>query len=167
MAAAEPSVFSGQDFSLQRDKNRFVLPPQFRKTLKALGGDTLKMTLVKHDRWDCLRGKAIGQNGRLQEGLREERALAAQSREAFDADRKAIDTFTFEEVPFDGSGRFIMPDTLCAVANIDDQIYFQGGGDFFLIWAPEEMYRMDESWRHHQTICRRLAERELKKAGRA
>jgi len=167
MAAAEPLVFSGQDFSLQRDKNRFVLPPQFRKTLKALGADVLKMTLVKHDRWDCLKAKPVGQAGQLREELREERALAAQSREAFDADRKAIDAFTYEEVPFDGSGRFILPDVLCAVANIDDQIYFQGGGDFFLIWAPEEMYRMDESWRHHQTICRRLAERELKKAGRA
>jgi len=166
MAVAEPSGFSGQDLSPLRGKNRFVLPPQFRKSLKELGGDVLKMTLVKHDRWDCLRGYPIGHSGMLREKLREERALAAQAGQDYDADRKAIDSFTYEEVPFDGSGRFVLPEVLAIVAGVEDEVYFQGGGDFFLIWAPEELYKMDDSWRHHQMICRRLSERERKKAGR-
>ena len=36
--ASMPYIYSGQGFSLQRDKNRFVLPAAFRSTLKESSG---------------------------------------------------------------------------------------------------------------------------------
>jgi MraZ protein len=57
-----------------------------------------------------------------------------------------------------------MPEGLAAVAGIEDQIFYQGAGTFFLLWSPEELARADGDWKGARTICERLAARELAKA---
>lgn len=165
MAAAQPHIYSGQDFSLQRDKNRFVLPPQFRKTLKASNGDEKgSMLLVKHDRWECLVGFGASRIAELAAQLDREEELAARAGREFDKEKRSLDLYTFEEVPFDGSGRFVLPENLSAMASIDDQIFFQGGGAFFTAWSPAELEKMGPEWKNAKAACASLAAKELKKA---
>ena len=55
MVVGERFSYRGQGFSLQREKNRFVLPAPIRKTVRESSGKTL-LCLTRHDRWKCLTG---------------------------------------------------------------------------------------------------------------
>jgi MraZ protein len=41
------------------------------------------------------------------------------------------------EIPFDGEGRIVLPETFVAHAGIGEQVTFVGRGGFFQIWSPE------------------------------
>lgn len=168
--ASTPLKFSGQDFSLQRDKNRFVLPAQFRKALKAANADynggKPTMLLLMHDRWECLMGFGGSRLAALDHQLEREEELAVRAGRDFDKEKRSIDLHAYETVPFDGSGRFVLPEGLAAVANIGDGIFFQGGGDFFTMWSPAELANMGDDWKNAKAACRRLAARELEKASK-
>ena len=56
-------------------------------------------------------------------------------------------------MPFDDSGRFVMPDHLRTLGNIDDGLYFQGGGRFFTLWNPEELAQMGDDWAGAKAAC--------------
>ena len=58
--------YSGQDFSLQGEKGRFVLPAEFRKTVKTSSGGERILCLAKHDRWNCLTGFGLSREAALQ-----------------------------------------------------------------------------------------------------
>ena len=52
---------------------------------------------------------------------------------------RAMQLYGFAEVPFDDSGRFVMPDHLADLCAIDDALFFQAAGAFFTIWNPDEL----------------------------
>lgn len=163
--AGQPFIYSGQGFSLQRDKNRFVLPTQFRNTVKDSSGKAV-LCLAKHDRWNCLSGFGLSRVNDFDQQIREEQAAAIQTGKDFDAEKRAFDLYSYYEVPFDGSGRFVLPEDLVVLANIGDQLYFQGAGRFFTVWNPQELEDMGDDWKSAQMACRNLAARELGKAAR-
>lgn len=168
--AAAPVIYSGQDFALLRDKNRFVLPAQFRKSLKTsnadFNGGKASMLLLKHDRWECLVGFGGSRIAMLEQQLDREEEMASRTGKDFDREKRSLDLYTFEEVPFDGSGRFVIPEGLAAMAGIDDQAFFQGAGQFFTVWSPAELARMGDDWANAKAACARLAARELAKAAK-
>ncbi|MCB2077446.1 MAG: division/cell wall cluster transcriptional repressor MraZ [Novosphingobium sp.] len=168
MAAAQPDIFSGQDFSLLRDKNRFVLPPQFRRTLRALNNDTPSMLLLMHDEWPCLVGFAHSRVQQLEAEIDAEADLAARAGREFDREERSLELYAYEPVPFDNSGRFVLPETLAIPAEIEDQVFFRGGGKFFTIWAPHQLETMDDVkiWKNAKIVCRALAKKALEKAGK-
>lgn len=161
--ASRPYIYSGQGFSLQRDKNRFVLPAPFRSTLKESSGRTV-VCLAKHDRWDCMVGFGLSRVDEFADILATERQDAIQAGEKYDADKRAMDLYGFLEVPFDGSGRFIVPDPIVTSAGIGDQLYFHGAGSFFTAWNPDALAKMGDDWKSAQAICASLAGKELAKA---
>ena len=161
--ASRPYIYSGQGFSLQRDKNRFVLPPQFRGTIKESSGRPV-VCLAKHDRWECLVGFGLSRVEGFADMIEREQAMAAQAGREFDADKRAMELYGFHEVPFDGSGRFVLPEPLVTCANLDDQLYFQGAGEFFTVWNPEELAKMGKGWESMQAVCASLSAKELAKA---
>ena len=59
-------------------------------------------------------------------------------------------------VPWNASGRFILPDHLAELCAIDQGICFLGGGQFFTLWAPKQLYAMDHAWAGQQALCRKL-----------
>jgi MraZ protein len=63
----------------------------------------------------------------------------------------------FEQVPFDASGRFVLPDHLAELGNLRDEVFFHGAGEFFTLWSPAELYAMGEGWEGPQAACRNLA----------
>lgn len=167
MAAVQPYSYSGQGFSLQRDKNRFVLPPQFRKTVLESSGKKAVLCLAKHERWTCLVGFGLSRVDEFAAQLDREETVALSAGREFDRDLRAMQLYGFFEVPFDGSGRFVMPEHLASLARIDRQIYFQGAGGFFTAWSPDELAGMGQGWESAQAACASLAAREQAKAGKA
>ena len=159
--------YSGQAFSPAGDKGRFVLPPAFRKAVKESSGGSKTLCLASHDRFDCLIGFGLSRIEKLHKKLddEEERAIRLNIAD-FDRDVRAQQLFGFEQLPFDDSGRFVLPDHLRDLGKVGDGLYFQGAGDFFFIWNPAELARMDDSWRSAKVTCEKLiADAEAKGKG--
>ncbi|MEQ8412767.1 MAG: division/cell wall cluster transcriptional repressor MraZ [Erythrobacter sp.] len=151
------SGYNGQAFSPAGDKGRFVLPPTFRKAVKESSGGTKTLCLAVHDKYDCLVGFGLSRMDELHEQLdkEEERAIRLGLTD-FDPDVRAQQLFGFEQIPFDDSGRFVMPEHLKDLGKVDDALYFHGAGKFFFVWNPAELARMDASFRGAQATCRSL-----------
>ncbi len=154
--------YSGQDFSLRGEKNRFVLPPQFRKMVKD-SSDGRILCLAKHDRWDCLTGFGLSRKNDFAAQLDREEALYGRE---FDRDLRATQLYGFAEVPFDDSGRFIMPDHLIDLGKVEDGLFFSGAGTFFTIWNKAELDKMGKGWEGAQAACTKLAAEAYAKAAK-
>lgn len=145
-------IFSGQAFSLKGEKGRYVLPSTFRNTVKD-SSDGKILCLAKHDRWNCLVGFGLSREGELAAQLQREEDSAIKRGTDFDFDTRSSQLYGFARIPFDDSGRFVMPDHLVTLGNLADALYFQGGGSFFTLWNPEEIYRMGAGWEGAQAAC--------------
>lgn len=153
-------IYNGQDFSLKGEKNRFVLPPAFRKQV-AESSDGRVLCLAKHEKWDCLKGFGLSRKPELEAELKR---LEDRAKDDFDIDTTRHQLFGFEELPFDASGRFIMPQYLVGLGCLTEGVFFHGAGTYFTLWSPQELYRMDERWAAAQAACRALeAENKGKK----
>jgi MraZ protein len=149
--------YSGQGFSLRGEKGRFVLPPQFRKTVKDSSDGARILCLAKHERWDCLTGFGLSRRHEFAAQLDREEMLHLQAGRDFDRDLRATQLYGFAEVPFDDSGRFIMPDHLVDLGKFGSGLFFTGAGSFFTIWNPDELARMGAGWEGAQAACAMLA----------
>jgi MraZ protein len=149
-------IYSGQGFSLRGEKGRFVLPPAFRKPV-AQSSDGKTLCLGKHERWNCLTGFGLSRSAELEAQIEREEDRAIRTGQPFDPDVRRMQLFGFTEIPFDASGRFIMPDHLAGLGCLEGEVYFHGAGRFFTLWNPEELYRMGEGWEGAQAACRALA----------
>ena len=149
--------YSGQAYSPSGDKGRFVLPPAFRKAVKESSGGNRILCLAAHDRFDCLIGFGLSRTDKLNEQLEREDERAIRLGLAdFDRDVRAQQLFGFEQLPFDDSGRFVMPDHLRDLGKVGEGLYFQGAGDFFFVWNPAELAQMDAAWKGAQASCAKL-----------
>lgn len=168
MEGAGVISYSGQGFSLRGEKSRFVLPPQFRKTVRESSDGARVLCLAKHDRWNCLTGFGLSRREAFAAQLDREETIALQAGRDFDRDLRAVQLYGFSEVPFDDSGRFIMPDHLVDLGNlgIDSSkgLFFSGAGAFFTIWNPAELARMGAGWEGAQAACTMLAAEAAGKA---
>ncbi|WP_091143439.1 division/cell wall cluster transcriptional repressor MraZ [Novosphingobium sp. CF614] len=163
--AGQPHIYSGQGFSLLRDKNRFVLPNALRTTVRESSGKDV-ICLAKHSEWKCLVGFGLSRVADFEAQLDAEQARADAAQRPFNRDKRAMQLYTFTPTPFDTSGRFVMPEALASLANIQDQLYFQGVGRFFTIWNPEELYKLADDPEMEGVIatCCSFADAELARA---
>ena len=160
----QPLIYRGQGFSLRRDKNRFVLPNLFRATVRESSQAPI-LCLAKHESWNCLVGYGLSRTYEFENIINEEREFAMRAGLPFDRDMKAMTLYNYHEVPFDGSGRFVLPEDLAVLADVDDQLYFQGAGQYFFVFAPAALAAMTEpQFKGAQVACVSLAKAELKKA---
>lgn len=149
--------YRGQGFSLRGEKDRFVLPPLFRKTFAELG-DEGTLCIAKHPEYKCLRAFGPSRTDLFEEILDEERAYAEQRGEKFNRELLSTKMWSFTEVPFDKSGRFILPQKYCTIGKIGDNICFLGGGRFITLWDIDQLGAMGEDWEDQYELC--LAEAE-------
>jgi MraZ protein len=143
--------YSGQAYAPVGDKARYVLPPLFRKAVRD-SSEGRVLCLAKHDRWRCLVGFGLSREAQLDR--EEERALRLG--QAFDRETRSSQLNGFVELPFDDSGRFVMPEYLRTLANIGDGIFVQGGGRFFTLWNPAELMKMGDDWAAAKAACQAL-----------
>lgn len=155
--------YSGQAYSPAGDKSRFVLPPLFRKAVKESSGGRV-LCLAKHDRWNCLVGFGLSRKEELEAQLDREEERATRLDKDFDRDLRAMQLFGFVEVPFDDSGRFVMPEHLRTLGRVEEGLYFQGAGRFFTVWNPDELAAMGSEWESAQAACSNLVADALAKA---
>lgn len=161
--ASQPFKFRGQDFSLLRDKGRFVLPAPFRRTVKESSANRPIFCISQHNRWPCLIGFGKSLEGSFDDILDREEAQADKRGEDFDRELRETQLSSFKEVPFDDSGRFVLPAYLAGLAEIEDQIFFQGSGDVVQLWSPAQLAAMGQGWENPQAACRQLAADALAK----
>jgi MraZ protein len=161
--AQAPPGYAGRDFSLKGEKDRFVLPPQFRKAVFTASNNAKTLCLLKHDRWNCLTGFGTLRANFFDAQVDREEGLHRGDL-PFDRDKRMGDLWSYKMVPFDDSGRFVIPESLLLSANITDKLYYKGGSPFFTLWNPEELYKMDESWESDKIECRLLERDALAKA---
>lgn len=156
VAGEKQVIYSGQGFSLRGEKGRFVLPPAFRKAV-AESSDGKVLCLAKHERWNCLTGFGLSRKLDLEGQIAREEESALRRGMDFDADLRRIQLFGFAEIPFDASGRFVMPEHLAGLGALTGGVFFQGAGSFFTLWNPEELEKMGEGWEGAQAACRAFA----------
>lgn len=155
MSGGRPIGYSGQAFSLQGEKSRFTLPPAFRKAVAESSGERI-LCLAKHEKWPCLTGFGLSRREELEAQIDREEERAIRLGQDFDRDLRATQLYGFTEIPFDASGRFVMPEYLAELGRMDRGVYFQGAGSFFSLWNPEELYRMGQGFEGAQAACRQL-----------
>jgi MraZ protein len=125
--------------------------------VKESSGGNRILCLAAHDRFDCLIGFGLSRTEKLAEQLEREEDRAIRMADAsFDRDVRAQQLFGFEQLPYDDSGRFVMPEHLRDLGKVGDGLYFQGAGDFFFVWNPDELGRMDAAWKGAQAACAKL-----------
>ena len=150
-----PAGYSGQGFSLRGEKGRYVLPPAFRNAIAPDADAPRVLCVAKHDRWPCLSGFGLDRTASFEDQLDREEENAVRRGQEFDRELRSTQLWSFTEAPFDASGRFILPDHLAELCAIDDGICFLGGGRFFTLWAPGELYSMGAGWEGQQAIARK------------
>ena len=129
-----------------------MLPPLFRKAVKD-SSDGRVLCLMKHPSWSCLTGFGLSRKQELDAQLDREEEMAIRLGRDFDRDTRASQLFGFIELPFDDSGRFVMPDHLRTLGRIEDGLFFQGGGRFFTLWNPAELGKMGDDWASAKAAC--------------
>ena len=154
--AGNASGYGGQGFSLRGEKGRYVLPPAFRNAIAPTPQAPRVLCLAKHDRWNCLTGFGLDRTASFEDQLEREEDNAVKRGEPFDRELRSMQLWTFTEVPFDASGRFVLPDHLAELVDIKEGICFLGTGRFITLWAPRQLYKMGEGWEGQQAICRKL-----------
>jgi len=140
--AERPTGYGGQGFSLRGEKDRFVLPPKLRNPLAEQSGERT-LCIGPHVNWPCMIGFGVDRKLRFDSILDREEAKATSLGHVFDRDEMMMQLWDFEEVPFDASGRFVMPGSVSEVGDIGDAIYFQGMGDYFAIWVPDILFAQE------------------------
>lgn len=163
--ANRPTGYRGQGFSLRGEKSRFVLPPAFRKVFTD-NGDERVLCLAKHEKYPCLTGFGLSRTETFEEQLDKEEENAIRRGVEFDRDLRSMQLWGFSEIPFDASGRFILPDHLAELGNLGEAIYYQGGGQFLTLWNPDSLYAMGAGWEGAQATCRTLAAEAASKGKR-
>lgn len=166
MEAAKAVSFSGQGFSLMGEKGRFVLPPEFRRAVRDSGRGERMLCLAKHPRWKCLTAFGLGRVAQFEADLDREERIALERSADFDRELRAAQLYGFAQVPFDDSGRFILPERYFKLGGIVDAAFFQGGGQQFTIWNPQELAKMGAGWEDAQEACLDYAAKALAGKGR-
>ncbi len=128
MDQARPVSYSGQGFSLLGEKGRFVLPPEFRKAVRESGQGERILCLTRHSKWKCLIGFGLGRVAQFEAELDREERIALERGQDFDREMRAAQLYGFTQVPFDDSGRFVLPERYFRLGGLTDAVYFQGGG---------------------------------------
>jgi MraZ protein len=143
-------------FAVRGEKNRFVLPASLRKTVIASSGNERLLGLTTHHAWNCLSGFGLSRADTFDALIEKESARHIAAGKEFDVEGYAHSLNGFAEVPFDPSGRFVMPEYLAEVARIEDEMFLHGAGDHFTLWAPEALYEMGSMFDGAKAACRRM-----------
>ena len=149
--------YSGQAYAPAGDKSRYVLPPLFRKAVKE-SSEGRVLCLAKHDRWNCLVGFGLSRKPELEAQLDREEETAIRMGRDFDRETRSSQLNGFVELPFDDSGRFVMPEYLRTLANVSGGLFVQGGGRFFTLWNPAELAKMGDDWAAAKAACEALVD---------
>ena len=156
--------FQGSALNAVDAKGRVSVPAFLRSVLERRG-DARTIVLAKHDQFDCLSAYdpayAALKHAKI-ERLHEKEETAEGSE--LDYMRRTMMAFgASEEIPYDKSGRIILPPMMKMKGKFDDLALFLGAGETFQIWNPQIFLADERIPEDLKDICRfRMEERGLK-----
>jgi len=140
---SERGDYQGSGLALVDDKGRVAIPNALRSTLaenapRADGKDGGTVIIAAHEDQPCLIAYDPAYIAELKRELNERVALSRGPDGKVDHNIKRGGA-NGEAVPFDGSGRFIMPGFPRFYANIGGHAFFWGTLDYIEIWDPKTL----------------------------
>jgi MraZ protein len=157
-------LFQGSALNLVDAKGRVSVPAFLRSVIERRG-DARTITLAKHESFPALSAYdpayAALKHSKLERLLeKEETNPDAQ----LDYEQRNLMAFAAtEEVPYDSSGRIVLPPMMRRKGGIDDLALFLGTGETFQIWNPKLFLAEPRVPDDMKDIARfRLEERGLK-----
>ena len=131
-------LFQGSALNAVDAKGRVSIPAFLRSVIERRG-DAKTIVLAKHDAFPCLNAYDPAQAARMHEKLERLFEKEETSPEALIASqqRNLMAFAATEEVPYDSSGRILMPPMMRMKGKIGDLALFLGTGETFQIWNPE------------------------------
>lgn len=136
---ADRAVFRGYALQGIDGKGRVALPASMRLIVEGQTGERT-LLLSDDDKRDCLRAADPNWSDRLYDRLSEDANRALNAGQTVDRDDVAAAAFgRFDEVPFDASGRFILPPFLRNKGALTTLAFFWGAGDTIEVWSPEKL----------------------------
>ncbi|OYW50941.1 MAG: division/cell wall cluster transcriptional repressor MraZ [Novosphingobium sp. 28-62-57] len=144
----------GQGFSPRGEKGRFVLPADFRSDIFTASANQRVLCLDKHPRLPCLTGFGLSRLADFAAEIDREEEKKLRLGLDFDRDAAEGQVYGFTRVSYDDSGRFVLPDYLSELGQVEDGLYFHGGGRQITIWNPRILFEQDAAWAIAQAGCR-------------
>ena len=131
-------LFQGSALNAVDAKSRVSVPAFLRSVIERRG-DARTIVLAKHDSFACLSAYDPAYAALRHEKL--ERLLEKQETDPaaeLDYARRTMMAFgATEEVPYDSSGRVIVPPMMRRKGQLEDLALFIGVGETFQIWNPK------------------------------
>ena len=157
-------LFQGSALNAVDAKGR-VSVPSFLRSVIERRGDSHTIVLAKHDAFPCLSAYdpayAALKHSKLERLLEKEETNAQAQLEY--QQRNLMAFAATEEVPYDSSGRIVLPPMMRRKGQIDDLALFLGTGETFQIWNPKLFLAEASIPEDLKDIARfRLEERGLK-----
>ena len=137
---SERALFKGHALNAIDGKGRVAIPAAMRQAIEANGGDGRNLIIAKHEVDDCLIGYDRAWSALLHaklERAEDREADAGRDYGRYNPARRAF--ALIEDVPYDASGRFILPPMLKDRAKLSDLALFLGTGNTFEIWNPRSL----------------------------
>lgn len=130
-------LFQGSALNAVDAKGR-VSVPAFLRTVIERRGDSRTIVLAKHEQFACLSAYdpayAALKHAKL-ERLLEKEETDAEAQLIYQQ-RNLMAFAATEEVPYDSSGRIVLPPMMRRKGGIADLALFLGAGETFQIWNP-------------------------------
>jgi len=141
---ANRDIFEGFALQAVDEKGRVAIPADLRAALER-NSDVRQIVLGRHAQAPCLQAHDLSWSQEKYSRIdrREQAALDAGDAPPAAAKRSAFGQV--ERVPFDASGRFVLPPFFRMKAKIGKWAFFSGAGETFEIWAPEVILNDPES----------------------
>jgi MraZ protein len=131
-------LFQGSALNAVDAKGRVSVPAFLRQVIERRG-DARTIVLAKHDNFACLSAYdpafAALRHAKLERLLEKQETDPAAELEY--ARRTMMAFGATEEVPYDSSGRILLPPMMRRKGQVDDLALFIGIGETFQIWNPK------------------------------
>lgn len=132
-------LFQGSALNAVDAKGRVSIPAFLRTVIERRGGGTRTIVLAKHEAFPCLSAYdpayAALKHAKLERLLEKEETSPDAQLEY--QQRNLMAFAATEEVPYDSSGRILMPPMMRRKGQIGDLALFLGTGETFQIWNPD------------------------------
>jgi MraZ protein len=156
-------LFQGSALNAVDAKGR-VSVPAFLRGVVERRGDARSIVLAKHQSFPCLSAYdpayAALMHAKLERLLEKEETNAKAQLEY--QQRNLMAFAATEEVPYDSSGRIVLPPMMRRNGKIEELALFLGAGETFQIWNPALLLKDDRIPEDMKDVARyRLEERGL------
>ncbi len=156
-------LFQGSALNAVDAKGRVSVPAFLRGVIERRG-DARTIVLAAHDSFPCLSAYdpayAALKHAKLERLLEKEETGADAQLEY--QQRNLMAFAATEEVPYDSSGRILLPPMMRRKGGLEDLALFLGTGETFQVWNPQTLLSDKNIPEDLKDICRyRLEERGI------